>query len=188
MDSPLAIRLTAVYEKYHNYFDETAAAAIASGNDILNFPGLHFCLTPEESKAINRVPAPKVIIAGSGMSNGGRILHHEMRYLTDPKSCLLLVGYQANGTLGRRLLDGAKRVRIFGVEIEVRAKIRMISSYSAHADGPKLLAWLEPRKDTLKKVFVVQGEEDQSEYLAEKIKTELKADAVIPKQGEMVEL
>lgn len=188
MDSPLAIRLTAIYEKYRSYFNETSSAAIASGNDILNFPGLHSCLTPEESKAINHAPAPKVVIAGSGMSNGGRILHHEMRYLSDPKSCLLIVGYQARGTLGRRLQDGEKQVHIFGVEVQVRAKIRVMNSYSAHADGPHLLAWIAARKGTLKKVFMIHGEEEQGNYLAEKIKSDLGIDAHVPTQGEVVEL
>ncbi|OGY98774.1 MAG: hypothetical protein A2855_00625 [Candidatus Liptonbacteria bacterium RIFCSPHIGHO2_01_FULL_57_28] len=188
MDSPLAIKLTKVYRKYHDYFNETSAAAMASGNDILNFPGLHPCLTPEESKAINRAPAPKVIIAGSGMSNGGRILHHEMRYLSDPKSCLLIVGYQARGTLGRRLQDGDKQVHIFGVEVQVRAKIRSMNSYSAHADGPHLLAWLEPRRDGLKKVFMVHGEEDQGDYLARKVRDELGVAAEVPARGQVVEL
>jgi metallo-beta-lactamase family protein len=188
MDSPLAIKLTGVYEKYRSYFNEASSAAIASGNDILNFPGLHSCLTPEESKAINHAPAPKVIIAGSGMSNGGRILHHEMRYLSDPKSCLLIVGYQSRGTLGRRLQDGEKTVHIFGVEVQVRAKIRVMNSYSAHADGPHLLAWITPRKETLKKVFLTHGEEEQGEYLAGKIKGELGIDAEVPARGQVVEL
>lgn len=188
MDSPLAIKLTAIYEKYRSYFNEASAAEIALGNDILKFPGLHSCLTSEESKAINNVPAPKVIIAGSGMSNGGRILHHEMRYLSDPKSCLLIVGYQARGTLGRRIQDGDKVVRIFGVEVQVRAKIRSMNSYSAHADGPHLLAWLKPRRDTLKKVFMIHCEEDQGDYLAGKIKSELGVEAHVPVQGEVVEL
>lgn len=188
MDSPLAIKLTTIYEKYRSYFNETSSAAIASGNDILSFSSLHSCLTPEESKAINNAPAPKVIIAGSGMSNGGRILHHEMRYLSDPKSRLLIVGYQARGTLGRRLQDGEKVVHIFGVEVQVRAKVHVMNSYSAHADGPHLLAWIAPRKETLKKVFMTHGEEDQGSYLAEKIRSELGIKAEVPTQGQVVEL
>jgi metallo-beta-lactamase family protein len=188
MDSPLAIRLTTIYEKYRSYFNESSSAAVASGNDILNFPGLHSCLTPEESKAINHAPLPKVIIAGSGMSNGGRILHHEMRYLSDPKSRLLIVGYQARGTLGRRLEDGDKVVHIFGVEVQVRAKIHVMNSYSAHADGPHLLAWIAPRKDTIKKIFMVHGEEEQGVYLADKIKNELGIEAEVPVQDQVVEL
>ncbi|MEK7212748.1 MAG: MBL fold metallo-hydrolase [Patescibacteria group bacterium] len=120
IDSPLAIHLTSVYEKYPTYFDEQSLAQVYSGDDIFNFPGLRTTLTVEQSKEINNIPPPKVIIAGSGMSNGGRILHHEQRYLSDPKSTILFIGYQGRGTLGRRILDGASSVKIFGEEVPVR--------------------------------------------------------------------
>ena len=102
IDSPLAIKITEVYKKYENYFNKETQATVKSGDDILNFPGLHLTLTTEQSKEINSAPFPKVIIAGSGMSQGGRILHHEMRYLPDPKSMILFVGYQSVGSLGGR--------------------------------------------------------------------------------------
>ncbi len=101
IDSPLAIKLTAVYKKYESYFNAETQHIAKSGEDILNFPGLRLTLTTEQSKEINDVPPPKIVIAGSGMSNGGRILHHEQRYLPDPKSTILFIGYQAKGTLGR---------------------------------------------------------------------------------------
>lgn len=188
IDSPLAIRLTTVYRKYQSYFDHKAVAQIKSGDDILNFPGLRFTLTTEQSKEINNVPPPKIIIAGSGMSNAGRILHHERRYLPDPKSCLLIVGFQAFGTLGRAILDGAKKVRMFGEEIPVRCRVKVISAYSAHADQPRLLAWLRPRRGTLKKVFVVQGEEEGSLILSQKIRDELAIAAVVPDHADEVVL
>lgn len=191
IDSPLAIKLTAVYQKYSSdpeYYDQEALATMRKGDAIFDFPGLKFTLTTEQSKEINDVPPPKVIIAGSGMSNGGRILHHESRYLSDPKSAILFIGYQATGTLGRLIEEGAKSVRIFGQEIAVHCKIRSISGYSAHADQPKLLEWLTPMKDSLKKVFVVQGEEDQQHSLAEKIKDELAIDAEIPSINKTYEL
>ncbi len=188
MDSPLAIELTAVYKKYKSYFDEEAAAMIGKGDDIFNFPGLHFTLTTEQSKEINNVPPPKVVIAGSGMSNGGRILHHEQRYLPDPKSTLLFVGYQARGTLGRRILEGAKSVKIFGEEVPVRCRIRELSGYSAHADQPRLLQWLHPLRTVVKKVFVVQGEPESSQILAQKIRDELAMDTEVPQAGEEVVL
>jgi metallo-beta-lactamase family protein len=188
MDSPLAIKLTAIYEKYKNYFDKDAAKEMEEGNNLFSFPGLHLSLSTEESKAINDAPAPKIIIAGSGMSNGGRILHHEKRYLPDPKSTLIIVGYQAQGTLGRKVQDGAKTVRIFGEDVPVRCKIWTIHAYSAHADQPRLLKWLEPRAKTLQKAFIVQGEGEESLALAAKAEAELHIHTEIPKQGDSVEL
>ncbi len=184
IDSPLAIKLTAVYKKYKDYFDEETVAQAYAGDDLFNFPGLRLTLTTEESKAINDVPPPKVVIAGSGMSNGGRILHHERRYLSDPKSTILFVGYQSAGTLGRKILEGARSVKIFGEEIPVRCRVRQISGYSAHADQPRLLNWLRPMRLTLKKVFVVQGEAESSAALAQRIRDELALETAIPQAGE----
>lgn len=184
IDSPLAIKLTHVYQKYQDYFDADVNETIRSGDDIFNFKGLRFTLTTEQSKEIASVPPPKVIIAGSGMSNGGRILHHERRYLPDPKSIILFIGYQSQGTLGREILEGKKAVRIFGEEILVRANVRMISGYSAHADQPRLLAWLRPMRRSVKKVFLVQGEPDAARALAQKIQDELAVRAVAPQMGE----
>lgn len=188
IDSPLAIKLTAVYKKYESYFNPETFKLVKSGEDILNFPGLHTTLTVEQSKEINNAPMPKIIMAGSGMSNGGRIRHHERRYLPDPKSTILFVGYQAVGTLGRAILEGAKVVHILGDEVAVHCQIRTITAYSAHADQPRLLAWLKPRSATLKKVFVVQGEEGSSEVLAEKIKSDLSVEAHVPQKGEEIEI
>ena len=187
IDSPLAIRLTAVYQKYSRdpaYFNEEAIKTIESGDAIFNFPGLKMTLTSAESKEINNIPPPKIIVAGAGMSNGGRILHHERRYLSDPKSAILFLGFQARGSLGREILEGAGSVRIFGEEVPVRCRIKAIGGYSAHADQPQLLKWLGPMRGSLKKVFIVQGEEEQSLPLAQKIKDELAIEAVIPAMGE----
>lgn len=188
IDSPLAIKLTAVYKKHESYFNTATRHIAAKGDDILNFPGLRLTLTTEQSKEINGVPAPKIIIAGSGMSNGGRILHHEARYLSDPKSEIIFVGYQAQGSLGRQILDGATQVKIFGEIVPVHCKKINIPGYSAHADQPRLLAWLNPMRRTLKKVFVVQGEEQSSEVLMHKIVDELAVLAEVPKPGESVVL
>ncbi len=188
IDSPLAIKLTAVYKKYESYFNPETAHIAKSGDDILNFPGLRLTLTTEQSKEINGVPPPKVVIAGSGMSNGGRILHHELRYLPDPKSAILFVGYQAKGSLGREIMDGAKEVRIFGETVPVRCRKVDIPGYSAHADEPRLLWWLSPMRQSLKKVFVVQGEEESSAALARKIVDDLAVEAEVPKAGETVVL
>ena len=188
IDSPLAIKLTGVYQKYQNYFNQEAWNLVRSGDAIFNFPGLKMTLTVEQSKEINDVPPPKIIIAGSGMSQGGRILHHERRYLSDPKSTILFIGYQAEGSLGRRIYDGAKSVRIFGEEVPVRCKRRAIGGYSAHADQPKLLEWVRHMRDSLRSAFIVQGESEASDALAQKVRDELAVKAIIPKAGEAYDI
>ncbi len=188
VDSPLAIKLTTIYKKYEMYFDTATRAMIGRGDAIFNFPGLQTTLTTEESKAINEVLPPKVIIAGSGMSNGGRILHHESRYLQDPESTILFVGYQSVGTLGRQILDGAKEVKIFGEKVAVRCKVRSIPAYSAHADQAQLLAWISPMRESVKKVFIVQGEGEASSVLAQKMRDELAVMAVVPTQDETCDI
>src|SRR5258708_6885897 len=186
IDSPLAIKLTGVYKKYESYFNKETQNIAKSGDDILNFPGLHLTLTTEESKEINGAQPPKIIIAGSGMSNGGRNFHHEARYFPDPKSTILFVGYQAAGSMGREILEGAQEVRIFGETVAVRCKKVNIAGYSAHADQPRLLEWVSNMRDSLKKVFVVQGEPQSSNALAHKIIDELAIIAEVPTAKESV--
>jgi len=184
IDSPLAIRLTEIYKKYRGYFDEEANRLLKSKDTILSFPGLKMTLKTEESKAINDIPPPKVIIAGSGMSQGGRIVHHERRYVSGENNTILFVGYQAAGSLGRQILDGAQMIKIMGEEVLVRCKVKNISGYSAHADQRKLIEWLKPMHRSLKKIFVVQGEEASSAALAIKIKDQLAVEAVVPRTGD----
>ncbi len=188
IDSPLAIKVTDIYKKYDSYFNKDVCYIIGSGNEIFNFPQLRFTMTTEESKAINEIAPPKIIMAGSGMSNGGRILHHEKRYLPDPKNTLLMVGYQATRTLGRQLQDGAKRVKIHGEEIEVRAKIAVLHGYSGHLDSEGLLRYVAASADTLKKVFVVMGEPKSSLFLVQRIRDYLGLSADAPDTNEKVEL
>lgn len=188
VDSPLAIKLTAIYKKYESGFNKETYHLVRSGDDIFNFPGLRLTLTTEESKSINSAPPPKIIIAGSGMSQGGRILHHERRYLPDPTTTILFVGYQARESLGRRIADGSPTVRIFGEEVPVRSRRVMLPAYSAHADQPRLINWIRPMRTSLKKVFVVQGEGEASEALAQKIRDELAVPAVVPTLGESFDL
>ncbi len=187
VDSPLAIKLTEVYKKYPQYFDKETQELIRRGDSIFNFPGLKMTLTTEQSKAINEVPPPKVVIAGSGMSHGGRILHHERRYLPDSKSTLLIIGYQAKGSLGRQILDGAESVRIFGEDVPVKCRVKAIGGYSAHADQPQLLDWVRPMRGSLKKTFLVQGEEKPMTVLAQKLRDELAVETVMPEEGESYE-
>ncbi len=192
IDSPLAIKLTAVYQKYASdplYFSEESIQLIRGGDAIFDFPGLHMTLTTEQSKAINEIPAPKIVIAGSGMSQAGRILHHERRYLPDPKSTLLVMGYQAQGSLGRRLLEGAPLVRIMGEEMPVAAQIASIGGYSAHADKPQLLKWVDHIHKNLKQLFVVQGEGEDAEAFAGHVCDRYHSiQARVPRAGETVVL
>jgi metallo-beta-lactamase family protein len=189
IDSPLAIKLIEVYRRYEKeYFNETVSKFMSKSGTFFNFKGLKLTETTEQSKAINEVPPPKVIIAGSGMSHGGRILHHERRYLPDPHSTLLIVGYQGAGSLGRQLLDGAREVRMFGETIPVRANIKAIGGYSAHADQRQLIDWLRPMRFSLRQAFVVQGEEEASAVFAQKIKDEMAVPAVIPQEHQTVVL
>jgi metallo-beta-lactamase family protein len=191
VDSPLAINLTAVYEKYladPDYFDAETVKASKEGKEFFKLAGLKFTPTTEESKAINAVPAPKVIIAGSGMSQGGRIIHHERRYLSDPKSAILFIGFQTTGSRGRRILEGAKEVEIFHERIPVRCRVESIAGYSAHADQAGLLKWIMPARRSLRRVFLVHGEEDESKALARKARDELAVETEIPIFGEEVVL
>jgi len=188
IDSPLAIEVTKVYKKFTDFFNPEAKNLVLIGDDIFKFPGLRFTPSSKESKEINDIAPPKIIIAGSGMSQGGRILHHEFRYLSDERNTILMVTYQAHGTLGRKILEGAREVEILDKIIPVRAQVRSMSSYSAHADQKGLLDWLCCLQKPIKKVFVVQGEEEPALVLAKKIKDNMGVDAQVPEIGQVVEL
>ncbi len=188
LDSPLAIKATAIYGHYEKYYNKEAKYIISSGDDIFKFPGLKFTASSQESKSINNVPAPKIIIAGSGMSNGGRIIHHEKIYLEDKRNTLLIAGYQAVNSLGRRLQDGAKTINILGQEVHVRANILSLSGYSAHADINGLMAFVENSAETLQKIFVTQGEPKASLSFVQKIRDNFSIDATSPTNGDSVVL
>lgn len=187
IDGPLSIEATAIYKKYQNFFNAEARQTIAGGDDIFKFPGLVLTKTPEESKDINDVAPPKIIIAGSGMSQGGRILHHELRYLPNPNNTILFITYQVRGTRGRRILDGESAVHIFGQEVPIKIKVKKIGGYSAHADQPALLKWIGGFDRSVKKVFVVQGEPEAAGELAGLIKTNFNIDAKVPEMGESID-
>jgi len=185
LDSPLAIEALEIYKRYTNLFDDEAKERITSGDALFNFEGLELARTVEQSKRINKVAPPKVILAGSGMANGGRILFHLKLYLPNPKSQLLIISYQAEGSLGRALRDGAKRVTIDGDKVNVKAKIKAIGSYSSHADQPKLLHWLKSiSKPQPKMVFIDHGEEKSSLMLEDGIKQKLQLQTAIPNKGQ----
>jgi metallo-beta-lactamase family protein len=188
LDSPLAIKATKIYAKYEEYYNKGAKYIISSGDDVFKFPGLKFTLTTAQSKEINDIPPPKIIIAGSGMSTGGRIIHHERRYLSDSNSALLIVGFQTAGSLGRRLVEGAKWVNILGEEIPVKAKVISVRGYSAHPDANGLYKFVERTSENLKKVFVVQGEIHSALFFTQRIRDYLGVDAVAPKFGDSFDL
>lgn len=186
LDSPLAIDATKVYGKFPEYYDEEATRLHLVGDDFLQFPNLVATRTREESKKINKIRGAKLIIAGSGMMNGGRIVHHAFRYLSDPASTLLIVGYQAEGTLGRRLYEGASKVKIFGETVYVKCKIEAIGALSAHGDQKKLLRWAGEGRP--KKVFCVHGEPHAATELAHRLKDNFGIEALLPEYGEEVEV
>ena len=187
-DSPLAIRLTEIFKQYKNYLNENAQKAMVHDKYLFDFPGLHSTLRSEESKLIRDVPNPKIVIAGSGMSNGGRIVHHERHYLPDPNNTILLTGYQSIGTPGRFIEEGMKKVQITGEEVAVRAHVVIILGYSGHKDSDGLLNFVEDTQDTIKKVFVVMGEPKSEMFLAQKLKDNLGINAIVPEQGSSVVL
>ncbi len=184
LDAPLAIRATEVYRRYSHMLNTATRARFAKSDDPFSFPGLSLTAGSRESDAIHRAPDPKVIIAGAGMSHGGRIREHEKRYLSDKKATLLFVGYQAPGSLGRRIEDGEKRVEIDGEHVSIRARIETLTGYSGHADRDLLLQFAERAAGTLKKVFVTMGEPKSSLFLAQRLRDFLGVESVVPEAGQ----
>ncbi|PIP69200.1 MBL fold hydrolase [Candidatus Nomurabacteria bacterium CG_4_9_14_0_2_um_filter_32_10] len=185
-DSPLAIRLTEIFKQFKNYFNETAQKVLSEDKYLFDFPGLHSTLRSEESKMINDTPNPKIVIAGSGMSSGGRIVHHERHYLPDPNNTILLTGYQSLGSLGRLIQEGVKRVHISGEEVNIQAHVVTILGYSGHKDGDGLYSFVEDMQDKVKKVFVVMGEPKSSMFLVQRIRDNLGIEASAPQKGDSV--
>ncbi len=188
LDSPMAIDALPTYKKYPEYYDEEAMKKYKKGNDFLDFPQLTITRTVEESKQINDAIGPKMVIAGAGMMNGGRILHHLRRHLSDPNSTLIIVGYQAKGTLGRQLYDGEKNVKIFQDNIPVNCVIKTIRSLSAHGDQKKIISWISGAKKIPEKVYCVHGEVSSATALADKLNEYLSLKATVPEYGETVEI
>lgn len=196
VDSPLALKVTNIYQKYQKDFKETVRDEIKGGDNIFDFPNLHIVETPEESREIEKINGAKIILAGSGMSEGGRVVNHEANYLPDPKATIILVGYQSVGSLGRAIGDGVKEVFIDtdgnlknGKEkVKVRATIENITGYSSHKDSEHLLEFVEKITSPLKKVFVIMGEPKSSLFLTQRIRDYLNIDAVYPEEGKEYEL
>lgn len=184
VDSPLAISATEIFRENANLFDEETQAVIESGDNPLEFPGLQFTRTADESKALNEKNESAIIISASGMCEVGRIKHHLKHHLWDPNSTILFVGYQAPGTLGRRIVDGEKRVKIFGEEIAVNARIEYIEGYSGHADQEWLMNFVYSFITKPKHIFLVHGEPTGQEILKSKIIDEIGLPVTIPEYGQ----
>ena len=188
LDSPLAIAVTDIYRERKQYLKDEIRAQIENGDDIFDFPKLKFTKTVAASSEIEKTKGAKIIIAGSGMSHGGRILSHEKNFLGDPNNNLLLVGYQSVGSIGRKLQDGAKQVNIDGAKVKVRAKIATIRGWSGHADRDQLVDFVAKGGEKAKQVFVAMGEERSSLFLVQRLRDYLGVNAVAPSAGEVVEI
>jgi len=170
IDSPMATAVTRVFEEYIHLMDEETRLLVAGGEKLFNFPNLHFTESVEESKSLNELKGPAIIISASGMATGGRVLHHLKHRLPDPDNTVLLVGYQAVGTRGRAMLDGAESIRLLGEKIPVRAAIMSIEGFSSHADYEEILEWLGHLRRKPRHIFLTHGELKAAKSLAEKIR------------------
>ena len=188
LDSPLAIRVTDIYQHSSAYLKPAVQEQIQAGDDIFSFEGLSFTETVKESTQIAKYNGPKIIIAGSGMSHGGRIREHEKHFLGDVHTILLLVGYQTVGSVGRLLQDGAKQVWIDGVDVRVRAKVATIRGYSGHADRNQLLDLVHGGSSEAKQIFVTMGEEHASLFLTQRLRDYLGVNAIVPEPNAEVQI
>lgn len=188
LDSPMAIAITQVFRRHPECYDEAAWALLDAGETVLGFPGLQLTRTVEQSKAINQLKEPAVILASSGMCTAGRVKHHLVHNITRPESTILFVGYQAAATLGRQIVDGRPEVRIHGRPWPVRARVDRIPGFSGHADRSSLIEWLAALESPPRKLFLVHGEESSSMALAEQLRQSLGFSATIPEYGQQFEL
>ena len=186
LDSPLAISITKLFTSHPEFYDRETYKIFLERNPF-QLPNLHFTKEVEESKAINSIKSGAIIIAGSGMLNGGRILHHLKYNLWREECSIVFVGYQPKGTLGRSIIDGASKVRIFSEDVEVRAKVFTINGFSSHADQEVLLEWLSYTQKP-KKVFLVHGEEEKMKIFNQAIVERLSLKVHIPEEGEVLKL
>lgn len=188
VDSPLAVDATEIFRMYPAAFNDQVKEFIERSHDPFGFRTLHYVRDVDESKWLNTQDEPMIIVSPSGMAEFGRVRHHLANTIADSRNTILLVGYQAEHTLGRQLGDGAKRVRIFGEEHPVRAHVERMDGFSAHADRNELLAWIDCAKANLKSVFVVHGEEESALALADGIRALGVPEVVVPHLGDAVSL
>jgi len=188
IDSPMATSVTALYEKYNDEHEITAEEKSEEDENPLSFPSLHFVRSPEESKRLNNLTGPAIIISASGMATGGRIMHHLKNRLPDAKTTVLLTGYQAEETLGRQLLEGCQSVSIHGEYVEVRAQVRQLTAFSGHADQGEIMRWLQKLPAPPKTLFLTHGEDRQRNTLAALIRKQLGWNVVTPRLNEIIAL
>ena len=188
VDSPMAVKVTEVFEDHPELFDKDAEKRMSQGKSPFDFPGLVMVKTIEQSKSINNIKGTAIIIAGSGMVTGGRIKHHLVTNISRPESTILFVGYQARGTLGREIINGAKEVRILGQTYPVNARVIQIGGFSAHADRDELLRWLSSLKKAPKRLFVTHGESDAAQSFADFLKESTGWNVSVPNYKDEVTL
>ena len=188
VDSPLAVDVTEVFAGHEELWDEETKAFFARNQDPQRFRQVRFIREVSQSKALNDLRGPFVVISASGMCEAGRILHHLWNNIENPRNTILITGFQAEHTLGRKLVDGWKEVPIFGEPMQVRAEVTKINELSGHADQNELLDWMGPITPALKKVFLVHGEPGQCQALAAAIRARYKVEVVIPGRGDEHEL
>ena len=188
IDSPLAVNATSIFQKNSSSFNEEAKGLILKGDNPFTFSNLRYIKSTEESISLNKARYPKVIISSSGMATAGRVRHHLKHNLWDSKNSLVFVGYQAEGTLGRILLDGSKKVKLLGEEIDVKLEIYDLEGFSGHADQKTLLDWIGKFKSKPKKIFIVHGEEEAADTLSRLIQKKFNIETIIPNLGDKMKI
>ena len=188
VDSPMAITTTELYRRHRELFDEEALALVERGETPLDFEGLSFCRTQAQSMELNDLRGPAVIIAASGMLNGGRIVHHLKHHAGTPAAHIVIVGYQARGTPGRALVDGAREIRLMGESLRVNATVHTLGGFSAHAGRDELLAWAAPLAPVAPRTFLVHGEDPARAALASRLFADLRLASASPGAGQSVTL
>jgi len=188
VDSPLSSRATDVYEKHEECYDRDALRIVLEGDEPFTFRGLTYTTDVEDSKALNNAKGPIIIISASGMCEGGRILHHLKNSIEGKRNVILFVGYQAENTLGRRIVEHRAPIRIFGDKYRLRAKVLSINALSAHADRNELLDYFHQMGPKVRRAFVVHGEMDEAGPFSEALRQLGAQDVLIPKRGQSVQL
>lgn len=183
LDSPMAINITEVFKRHSELFDTEMSRLMRQHHSPFDFPSLKMVQTVDESKALNHIKGTIMIIAGSGMCTGGRVKHHLAANISKRENTILFVGYQAIGTLGRQIVDGSKKVRIFGQQYPVRAKIARIHGFSSHADRDELFRWLNGLKSAPRKVFVVHGEPVVAQWFSQFLREKKGWEISVPEYG-----
>ena len=184
IDSPLSQKATRIYATHREVYNDEAKRMLAEGKDPLEYPGMVFVGTPEESMALNDMPGPMIIIAASGMCEGGRVLHHLKHCVQDEDNIILICGFQAENTLGRRIVEKRETIKVFGEEVPLRARVEIINALSAHADRAGLIDWIGEVKDNVRHAFAVHGEPEKVAAMADILKEQGIRNVVAPMPGQ----